>query len=311
MLDIILIIMPIFLVILLGNILRKYHLMNDEFIKTSNILVLNVFLPIMLFYKISQSDFSEVFSGKHILIMLASIFLMFIISFPLAKLLRLPRPAIGTFVSNNFRTNVVIVGLPICFFIFGDPGFAFASILVAFVIPLNNILGVIAFSSSNIKSVELKKIIKSTFLNPLIIGCLTGILFSTLHVRLPEFLQSTISILSGITLPLALLGIGANTSLQHLKGNTRIIAISTVMKLFCLPLIALLLFRLTNIVSFGLIEKVIIVLLASPSAQINFVLASAMDGDADMAIGGIITTTILSALSFIIWLNLLGISPVA
>lgn len=310
MIDIVLIIIPIFIIILLGNVLRRVNLLNDIFIDTGNKLIMNVLLPVLLFYKISQSNFTEIFSALHVAVMLFSIFFIFVVSFPLAKILRLPDSVTGTFVSSNFRTNAVFIGLPVCYFIFGDRGLTVASILVAFIVPINNILGVLAFSTCGFRFYQIIRALRKTCLNPLVFSSAAGVFFAVFNISLPGFIENTLSILSGITLPMALLGIGATIKLQDLKGNSCVIAISSVFKLILLPLTAYFLFKWFHYTTFGLLEKVVIVLLAAPSAQINYVFASTMNGDSNLASGTIVTSTILSVFSFVIWLKILQISAV-
>lgn len=298
--------MPIFIVIILGNILLRLKLIDHDFIYASNKLVMNVFLPVLLFYEITKSNFNEVFSYKHVIIVLSAILIMFLISFPFARLLKLSKETTRTFVSNNFRANAAFIGLPVCFYAFGSQGLSIASIFIAFLVPINNILGIIAHSTGSYKFSDIKEIIKSTFLNPLIIACILGIIFSVLVIPVPEFINRTFSILSGVALPLALLGIGVNTNIEHLRGNKNVIAICSVMKLVGLPLIAFIMFKFFTGESFGMLEKVAIVLLASPSAQVNYIFAAAMEGDPDLASGGIIFSTVLSALSYIFWIALMS-----
>jgi len=305
LLDIIQVILPIFSVIFIGAVLKKRSVLNDNFVETGNRLLMSVFLPVLLFYKISQSDFFQIFSLQHVLVMAVSILLTFLVSFPIGRLLNLPDSIIGTFVSSNFRTNAVFVGLPVCFFVFGDAGLTAASILVAFIVPINNILGVLAFTSSGFKRTTITGAVQKTVLNPLVISATAGILFSVSAWSLPVFVDTTFNILSGVTLPLALLGIGATMELENIKGHTFLLTVSSLFKLVFLPLIALLLFQLIPGPKLGLMEKVVIVLLAAPSAQINFVFASTMNGDARLASGAIVTSTALSAISLVVWLKFL------
>jgi hypothetical protein len=47
-----------------------------------------------------------------------------------------------------------------------------------------------------------------------------------------------------------------------------------------------------------------LILLASPSATISYVMAVEMNGDADFAVTAISLSTLLSALTFFIWLHM-------
>jgi predicted permease len=303
MLEILLIILPIFTVMLLGNILYRYKYIDIQFINTGNRLLFNVLIPALLFYKISQSDLTKVFSINHVLVLLSSIALMFLLSFFIARLLGLTAPATSSFTANCFRPNMTLIGLPICFYVFGDQGLAIASIFAAFAVPVNNTLGVLAFSKFTLENWKYN--LKNAIVNPLIVSCALAIPFAWLRIPLPLFVENTLSIISGITLPLALIGIGASISVQYLKGNTALIAINTLIKLFVLPLIGLLLFKLFHFGPIDIFQQIVILLLAMPSAQINFVFASAMNGDSDLSSGVIISTTLLSIVSLTVWLSLL------
>lgn len=304
--DLLAICMPIFLIIILGNVLYRFKLIDHVFIDSSNKLVMNIFLPVLLFNEISSSNFNEVFSYKHIIVLLAAIAIVFVFSFPAAGLLKIPPQVTPTFVCNIFRSNAAFIGLPVCFYAFGDQGLSVASIYIAFISPMNNLLAIIAYNTKGYKISAIKEICKNLFLNPLIISSILGIIFSLLHINLPAFVEQTFSILSGVALPLALLGIGVNVNIEHIKGKNITIVITSLMKLFLLPLIAFLLLKLIGIEHFGILEKVAVILLASPSAQVNYIFAYAMEGDPDLASGGIVLSTVLSVLAFLFWLSLMA-----
>jgi hypothetical protein len=49
-------IFPIFILLLLGSLLKQIHMTNDLFLKTADKLVYYIFFPIMLFWKIGQAQ---------------------------------------------------------------------------------------------------------------------------------------------------------------------------------------------------------------------------------------------------------------
>jgi malate permease and related proteins len=306
MLKIFLLVLPIFLVLVLGNLLMRLKLMTGEFIMVASRLIFNVCLPVLLFYKISQSKFDEVYSLKLILIMGAAVSIMFIMSFAVAYALRLPKKSAGTFAMNNFRANYAYMGLPVCLYAYGQQGLAIASIFMAFVVPYVNMLSVLALSISEAKAFDRKLFIRNTLLNPIAVSCFLGIGFSLFSIPLPPFISTTLDIISGITLPLSLFSIGATTNMALLRGSISTVSISTALKLIGLPLLALLFLIFTK-TPIGLPEKVMIIMLAAPCATVNYILASVMDGDTDIASGTIVASTLLSILSFVGWLHYLSI----
>jgi malate permease and related proteins len=306
MLKIFLLVLPIFLVLLTGNLLMRLKLMTADFITEASQLIFNVCLPVLLFFKISQSRFNEVYSLKLVLIMGGAVSAMFILSFPAAYVIRLPQKSAGTFAMNNFRANYAYMGLPVCLYAYGEQGLALASIFMAFIVPYVNMLSVLALSVSGSKVSTRKLFLKNTLLNPIAMSCLIGIVFSLFSIPLPAVIATTLEIISGITLPLALFSIGATTHMTLLRGSFGTVFISTAMKLIGLPLLALLFLKCTG-TPIRLPEKVMIIMLSAPCATINYVLASVMDGDTDMASGTIVISTLLSILSFVAWLQYLSI----
>ncbi|NLB53286.1 MAG: AEC family transporter, partial [Syntrophomonadaceae bacterium] len=70
MFEILSIVLPVFVIILTGNLLMRLKLFSSEFIEASNRLIFYVFLPLLMFYNIAVSDFKQVFSLVNILIII-------------------------------------------------------------------------------------------------------------------------------------------------------------------------------------------------------------------------------------------------
>jgi predicted permease len=284
----------------------QYFSNSRDLHPTANKLIFNVCLPVLLFFKISQSAFSDVFNLQLLLVMLTTVGIMFPASFLVGGVTRTPKRSVGTFAMNNFRANYAYMGLPVSYYAFGEPGLAIGSILMAFIVPYVNVLSVTALSLTGGSGFDKRTFLKNTLLNPLAIACVLGILFSVFQIPVADFLSRTMEIISGVTLPLALFAIGATLSRDRIRGSMPIITTSIVMKLVLLPLIAYGIFRIFGI-PVGLPEKVLIVMLSAPSATVNYVLASVMGGDSDLAAGTIVLGTTVSIFSFVFWLHTLGV----
>jgi len=305
MLTILLIVLPVFLVIFLGKGLQLTGLIDFSFIKTANRLVFNVCLPALLFYKISSANVHNILNITLLLIMAATVMSIFFISFGIAKTSLIPRRAGGSFMMNNFRGNFAYMGLPVCYYAYGDPGLLHASIFMAFIVPLVNLLSVISlglFSGDNTTS----KFIKNTLFNPLAIACFAGLAVSYFDVVFPDFISRTLEIISGVTLPLALFCIGGTLTSRQLKGNIVLILLSTGFKLLIMPTVALILLSLFE-QPMNMTAKVLVIMMASPAATVNYILAATMGGDVESTSGTIVSTTLLSIFSYIFLLTYLGL----
>ncbi len=294
-------ILPIFLTILLGNLLRKIKFINDDFITKTNKIVFYIFLPFLLFYKISNSDFKKIMNLNLIIIMYISFTILIIIAYYYLKFTKVHNKSIGSFLMNSFRGNYAYMGLPISYFTFGDQGLTIASIYMAFIVPIINLFSVTFLLVFSSKKKNLKKIIIETIFNPLAIACILGIIFSLLKINIPLIINRFLFINSAATLPLALLAIGASISLNKIKKSFNLALINTFFKLILLPLIGFMVLLIFKI-KIGLNAQVMLILLATPAATVNFVLASNMDGDVELTSNTIIISTLLSFFTYLLLL---------
>ena len=303
--DIVFIVLPVFLVVFLGKGLQLTRLIDPPFIKTANRLIFNVCLPALLFHKIANADVHHILNIPLLLIMTATVLLVFFISFIVTRTALIPDRARGSFMTNNFRGNFAYMGLPVSYYAFGDPGLLYASVFMAFLVPLVNLLSVVSLGMFAGRS-SVSVFIKNSLFNPLAIGCFLGLAASYADMVLPEFVSRTLVIVSGVTLPLALFCIGASLTLHQLKGNILIIFLSSGFKLLIMPALVLLLLLLFD-QPIDTMAKVLVVMAASPSATVNYILAATMGGDVDSTSGTIVITTLLSIFTYVFWLSRLGL----
>jgi hypothetical protein len=170
---------------------------------------------------------------------------------------------------------------------------------------LQNFLAVVALSRFNKEpdqKVSTLSLVRRVLLNPVIISAMAGMAFSLMGLGLPVILDRSLRILSGMALPLALLVIGTSISFAQMRQQLRLTALITVLKLLLLPASGLILFYLLELHRIDYLPALI--LLASPTATVSYVMASEMAGDADMATAAISVTTLVSAVTFTLWLSL-------
>ena len=174
---------------------------------------------------------------------------------------------------------------------------------------LQNILAVISHQLNSGKfSVQKKKwqVVLGILLNPIILSAAAGILFSLTGFRMPTVVDRSLDILSSLALPMALLVIGASLTFKLMRSQILRVLSSGFLKLVLLPGCGFLLFRLFNVSVQDFLPGLI--LLASPSATVTYVMAKEMRGDADFAVAAISTSTMLSSITFSVWLYISGIS---
>ncbi|NOZ12030.1 MAG: AEC family transporter [Acidobacteria bacterium] len=306
MLHIVISIIPIFAVIFLGAALRRFGLIDGVFVKTANRLIFYVCLPVLLFHKISTASLSQTVQWLPIGIILVSILITAVIAFLTAGLFRWNLKTAGTLAVSSFRGNFAYMALPVCYYTFGNRGLVIASVFMGVLIPFINTFAVISFAVGGTKRFRFRPVLMNTLLNPLFIACILGMGASLAHFHLPAPADKTLSIISQVTLPLALFSIGGGIRFRAADWFHLRIWAGTVFKLLLLPFLGYLALKFTR-TPVRLPEQVMIVMLASPSALVNYVMADQMNGDSDLATGIIILSTVGSVFSFVFWLHRIGL----
>lgn len=297
-------IIPIFSLVILGTFARSKGFLPPEFLGPANRLVYYLAIPAMIFRAIANASLTRQFNPTVAGLTLAALVVLFLISWGCSRLLRAPAPIRGAFIQCSFHGNLGYIGLAVAFYHLGADGLARASILAAFVMILQNLLAVGVLQSHRQGGSEdgrLGAAAGKIVANPVIVSASVGILFSMAGVSMPLVMDRSLQILSGLALPMALLIIGGSLSLQLMKARLTAVLGACVLKLLILPLLGAVLFRIAGQAPDDYLPALI--LLASPTATIAYVMAREMGADADFAVAAISATTLISAVTFSFWLS--------
>ncbi len=290
-------VIPLFLLTALGWCLTKLKVWNGEFLKTANGISFNVLIPTMLFYNIYTSDFSSVFDAKLLAFVLIAVCIVCVIGFVLVPILSKGKARQGVILQALFRGNFALLGLPLCQSLAGDEGAQIASVFLAFLIPAFNVLATVILSiynnSTNTKADSLFQIIVKILKNPLIIGCILGLIFSFAKIPLPEIILKPVKDLKAVATPFALLVLGGDFKFRSFIDNFKCVVSVGLTRLLLIPgaaicAAALLGFR-------GIHIALVISTFATPVAVSSTAMTYKMNGDYDLACQVVVFTTIFSA----------------
>ena len=298
-------IIPIFAVIILGWFARWRGFIPPEFLGPANRLVYYLAIPAMIFNSISKASLKTKFDITVLTITLLSVLSVFAVSWGVGLICRVQRGQLGTFIQSSFHGNLGYIGLAVAFYSLGNEGFVRASIIAGFIMILQNFLAVVVlqFNSDNTSITENRlNVVLRVLGNPVILSAIAGILFSLTGIRVPIVIDRSLDILSGLALPMALLVIGASLSFELMQLRILRVISSSFIKLILLPGLGLALYRLFGLALQDYLPGLI--LLASPTATITYVMAKEMDGDTDFAVAALSTSTMLSAVTFSVWLHI-------
>ena len=290
------IVAPIFFIVFLGHLLIRLRVIDQGFVTTASRLVFTITLPALVFMSISRMDFKAVFNPVLLGYFIIGTLITFTLLWQISKRF-IHRPEdLGVFIQGAFRGNYGIVGLAVSFNMFGDSGLAQASLLLACVIPLYNVLSVLALSMPHQKSgFNLSKPLLDIARNPLIIAVILALPFSYYGWGLPIIGNKIGNYFANLTLPLALLAIGGSLNLKSLRNTSGESGWATLIKLIIMPLVLtggawLYGFRGQDI-------GILMVLFGCPTAAASFIMAKGMGGNAQLAANIVLTTTLGSVLT--------------
>lgn len=301
--EVIITIIPIFIIIILGWSARKRGFITPEFLVPANRLVYYLSIPAMIFSAIVKSSFHEQFDGHVLILTLFAAAGIYTTAYLITRMAKMAPARAAAFIQSSGHGNIGYIGLPIAFYFLGEAALAKAGIIAGFLMILQNLLSVVALQWHDISGRSrpgIKSLIGKLLGNPVIIGAMTGIVVSYFQIPVPRVIGRSLDILGGLAPPMALLLIGASLSVKLMRQFLRPTLGASVLKLCLLPAAGLLLFHLFNLTTEEYLPALI--LLCSPTATIAYVMAREMHADADFAVAAITASTLFSSITFMIWL---------
>jgi predicted permease len=292
---------PVFLMIGLGAVMMRRGWFAPEFLAGVNRLTYWVGLPSLLVYKIAAAPFdSEVF-GQTLLVLALSLLGTVVVGYATSRLLRLERATIGSFVQLSFRGNIAFLALPILLYSLeavpdeqAEPIAAAAVLSLGPLVALFNIVSVVALLASQhrLTHTAVRKTAWQVVSNPLLIACVVGMIISYVGWQLPSFAERTLSAVGGMSLPLALIGIGGTVAMVGVRGHLGVATVAAVLKVAVSPLIGLAIAMALGLERDQL--RVVLIFLTAPCAAASYVLAEQLGGDGPLTASAIFISTVLS-----------------
>ena len=297
--QIFLLVSPVFLLIILGNFLRRIKVPDVSFWEINDKLCYWVLIPALLFHYISQINLSSEMLYSYSIIIYVGFFIAILTVLILGKLLGYPPERWTSILQGAVRQNAFIA-LAITGSLFGDEGLKIASIFMLIYVPSINIIIVTTMvmnfgqSKKNASNNEFITVFVELSKNPFILAMITGLIFSIIQSEKLKVIIDTSGLLGSAALPIMLLTIGAKIKVRDLALTITPIIISNFLKLLALPMVA---FFVANYLELSEIEVIVAVIFAAvPTAVSSHTLARQFGAD-DQLMTSIITTQVI--LSFV------------
>lgn len=153
---------PIFLVIVIGYMLKQIGMLNDEFVSVANKFNFKVTLPLLVFKDISGANIKEDFDIVFVLFCAIATTVCFFAIWGGAKLVIQDKSIVGAFVQASFRSSAAVMGIAFIQNIYGTSGMA--PLMIIGSVPLYNIYSVIVLTMEAEDSGQGKEKIKKLWL---------------------------------------------------------------------------------------------------------------------------------------------------
>ena len=280
---------------------RMLHL-EKAAIGRFNTMVFYTLLPLMLFYNIYSSNLRGGAGLQSLALALAVLRVLFLLTWAFIKRVEPMNSRRGVMIQASFRSNFLLLGMPLIQELCPGADLAVVSIMLAIVVPCYNALAVVTLETFSRKHINIRHILLGIAKNPLIVASVAGLLANLSGLRLPDCLENPISQLGASASPVALLLLGAQFEFQDVRLHRRNLAICTALRLLVYPGAALSLAALSGLR--GPEFAALISMFATPTAVSSFSMAAQMGGDPELAASAVTVTTLLSAATMFLWIFL-------
>jgi malate permease and related proteins len=301
--EIVNIVLPVFLLIGLGYLLRIIRFLNDDTAASLVRFVFYVSAPALLFQSTLKTSLSRSLNGPSLLVIISITTLVAFITY-LAAWRAEPRRR-GVLAQGAHRSNMVFVGLPIIASAYGPEAMGPAAVTVGIMVIVYNFLAVLVLSlprrNTSARDPRVwKSTVRQMVLNPLIIGCCLGMAGSLVTLKLPVSVDGALDLLGRVALPLALVSVGAGLDVAKLRGDLGAASLMSLIKLIVYPMLVYAGLRLIG--QTGIDAQVSVLLVATPTAVVSYIMAHEMNGDEQLAGAVVIGSTLASLITMMGWL---------
>jgi predicted permease len=300
------IVLPVFLVIGLGWGLRRGGFLSAEANGVLTRLVYWVAAPALLMRSAATTPLRDSVNPQALGVMTAVTVAMAWAVY--AACWRSAPARRGVIAQGAFRSNQVFLGLPLVYYAWGDEAVGQVSVMVGLMVILYNTLSVPVLTLPHRQEGAdawraFLDALRRILTNPLALGSVAGMALSASGLPQPRALDTALDLVGRTALPLALISVGAALDLRRLRSELPMTAAVTVLKLVVYPALVWAGVRWAGLD--GLALKATVLIAATPTAVVSYVMAREMDGDEQLAAALIIGTTLAALPATIGWLLIL------
>lgn len=296
--------LPIFLLIILGKVLKTTKIISDEFTKTADRYVFRIALPALLFSDLTENNVDSAFDGKYVLFCFSVTIFSIAVLWGLTEKFMKNEEQKGAFIQGSYRSSAAILGLAFINNMYDSVGMA--PLMIIGCVPLYNIFAVIILTlkgDNGGKKPNMKETFINVMKNPILLSILIALPFALLNLHFPSFVNKAIGSVANTATPLALISIGASFEGKKALKKMKPTLLASFIKLILLaglflPLAVFFGYRNQELMA-------LLVMLGSPTTVSSYIMAKNTGNDGILTSSIIVLTTLLSSLTLTLWIFVL------
>lgn len=240
--------LPVFALILAGYVAGKTPIMPAQAVVGLSNFAIYAAVPSLMFRTLSRGGVAQSLDPWVLAAYYGGCALVMTLSYLAARyLLRLKPDEVGVFVLGGSYGNVVLLGIPLAYTLYGDAGLVAISKIIAahtpILIPAATLLVQFGRHERGESDAEggratLKALVatlKAMVRNPIMIAIFSGLFFSLMGWSLPRVIDRVLEMLQGAAIPAALFALGAGQAGYRIVGNPSEMAAMAFIKLIVHP----------------------------------------------------------------------------
>lgn len=295
---------PVFLVIGLGFILKRRGFPGEGVWLPLDQLNYFILFPALLLYTLATADLTSFDVWPMAFALATGQITIIVILIIGRRFYHLSGPAFSSVFQGAVRWNT-FVALAAIASLYGNAGLTMAAVAVAVLVPIANTSCVIALTHYALnESIHPVAIAKVLVKNPLLIACALGIFLNASGLGLPGALAITAKIIGDASLTLGLLSVGAGLSIGHMIEQKIPVLYTSTLKLLVMPLVMMVACMIFGVD--GLPRLVVLICASVPGATSSYVLARQLGGDLNLMASIITGGTILAVITMPLMLWIYG-----
>ena len=296
-------VIPSAIYLLIGILLKTAGVVSDEDVKKFTRVVFVTLYPFIMFDNLYGKNIGENFDL--LLVVYSVVFTCLQIAvtwFAVSRLVKEDRNK-GTMIQSAFRSNIILMGLPVGINLFGKGNVTQVALVILFVVPIYNVMSVVVLERFRGGKADLVRTAKNVLKNPIILGAIAAGVVMLIGIKLPVPIEQTVSTLSDCTAPIAMILLGAALNLKGVSSDRKKIAFCVASKIMIWPALGI-----AGAVWLGMRDVALIavlLMLATPTALASYAMAESMGGNGRLAGETVVISTIGACFTMPVWLFIL------